>query len=341
MSLFYDQLVKPILFSLDPEKAHRLTMSILQKPGMSELLIPHPSATVVNPSTIDGLYYKNPIGLAAGFDKDGKYYHTMAKFGFGFIEIGTVTPRPQIGNPKPRLFRLVKDEALINRMGFNNDGVDAMVDRLNTNGKPNEVILGGNIGKNKDTPNEDAHKDYIECFSKLYDLVDYFTVNVSSPNTPGLRSLQNKDSLLSILGSLQSINRDNRPIYLKIAPDLTSEQISEIADVVSETQINGIITNNTSVTRDPLLTSASEIEKIGAGGLSGKPIKTISDEVLKTASSLVSESKTIIASGGVSSPEAFVNKLSLGADLVQIYTGLIYQGPGFVSDILKELEKNS
>lgn len=332
--MFYSLVVKPILFSLDPESAHHLSMSILNNSLFSSVLIPSAGKSEMQPITLDGLTFKNPIGLAAGFDKDGKYYRTMSKFGFGFIEIGTVTPRPQIGNPKPRLFRLPTDEALINRMGFNNDGVDAMVQRLSADDKIDGLILGGNIGKNKDTINEDAHKDYLLCFEKLYNLVDYFTVNVSSPNTPGLRSLQNKESLEKILGELQMKNHNRKPIYLKIAPDLEYSQIDEIIKVISNSDISGIITNNTSISRENLKTKPEEIQKIGNGGLSGKPIEKKSNEILSYITSGFQNNKTIIASGGVSSVSSVKEKLNKGAKLVQIYTGLIYQGPSFVKSIL-------
>lgn len=330
-------LIKPLLFSMDPETAHQFTMSLLNNPLLSSILIPSPGDSQNKSISLDGMTFKNPIGLAAGFDKDGKYYQTMARFGFGFIEIGTVTPKPQEGNPKPRLFRLPKDEALINRMGFNNDGVDAMAKRIADNSKPDDLILGGNIGKNKDTSNEEAYKDYVICFDKLYGLVDYFTVNVSSPNTPGLRSLQNKDSLERILGELQDRNISIKPIYLKIAPDLEWSQVDEIIEVVLNSKINGIISNNTSISRNNLVSNNSEVEKIGNGGLSGKPIKAKSDQILEYIKNQIGSNKTLIASGGVSDANAVQNKFNLGANLVQIYTGLIYQGPSFIQSVLRSI----
>lgn len=289
--------------------------------------------------TVAGMPFKNPVGLAAGFDKDGKYYHQMALLGFSHIEIGTVTPLPQAGNPKPRLFRLIKSKGLINRMGFNNDGAKALAQRLKNN-RPPGLIIGANIGKNKDTPNEDAVNDYMKCFRILYDLVDYFTVNVSSPNTPGLRALQDKEPLTNILSTLQKENHASKPIFLKIAPDLTTQQLDEIIEIVSTTRITGVIATNTTITRNGLQESKEEIEKFGAGGLSGSPILDLSVSVVKYLSSKSNGSFSIIGVGGIDDLSSAKKHLDAGADLIQIYSGLIYSGPGLVKQIIKGLRKS-
>jgi dihydroorotate dehydrogenase len=280
------------------------------------------------------------VGLAAGFDKDGKYYSDMAALGFGFIEIGTVTPRPQDGNPAPRLFRLPDDHALINRMGFNNDGVAAMVKRLQQP-RPAGLIIGGNIGKNKDTSNEKAHEDYLICFEALFDYVDYFVVNVSSPNTPNLRELQEKEPLTKLLQILQNKNQEKKhpkPILLKIAPDLTNEQLLDIIDIIKTTKTAGIIATNTTVSRENLRTPDSQITDIGAGGLSGAPLTERSTEVIRFLYQHSQGSIPIIAVGGIKSATDAKEKLAAGAVLVQLYTGLIYEGPSLVKRILKELD---
>ena len=286
-----------------------------------------------------GLKFENPVGLAAGFDKDGKYYRQMAALGFGFIEIGTVTPKPQGGNPQPRLFRLPKDKALINRMGFNNEGVDAMVERLKGK-RPKGVIIGGNIGKNKVTPNEEAVNDYAICFEKLFDLVDYFVVNVSSPNTPGLRELQDKEPLTKLLSHLQKLNNQKpaqKPILLKIAPDLTNEQLDDIIDIVKDTKLEGVIATNTTIAREPLTTSKETIESIGNGGLSGAPLKQRSTEVIRYLYEKSGKQLFIIGVGGIDNPDEAIEKLNAGASLVQIYSGMVYYGPGLVKDICKKI----
>lgn len=286
-----------------------------------------------------GLKFKNPIGLAAGFDKDGKAYEELASFGFGFIEVGTVTPRPQPGNPQPRLFRLPADKALINRMGFNNKGVDALVERLRKR-KPGDLIIGGNIGKNKDTPNEKATDDYQICFRALFPYVDYFVVNVSSPNTPNLRDLQEKEPLTRLLETLQEENKAQesaKPILLKIAPDLTDGQISDIIEIVGDTDIAGVIATNTTISRDSLRTGESRIKEIGAGGLSGAPVRERSTEVIRSLRKGLGADKCIIGVGGIFTASDAKEKLDAGADLVQVYTGFIYEGPGMVKRILKGL----
>lgn len=288
-----------------------------------------------NAKIVAGLSFPNQVGLAAGFDKDGKYMNLMSHVGFGFIEIGTVTPKPQDGNPQPRLFRLPEDRALINRMGFNNDGLAAMVRRLEEK-RPTNVILGANIGKNKVTPNDRAVEDYIICFKELHDLVDYFVVNVSSPNTPGLRELQEKGPLLNILSSLQEINNQKqiqRPIFLKIAPDLNDDQIRDIASIVNDSGIAGVVATNTTISRENLNTDSQKVEAIGAGGLSGAPVEKRSTEVITQLRNLLADDKAIIGVGGVDSLEAARKKVSAGADLIQIYSGMIYEGPGLISQI--------
>ena len=333
------KIIRPLLFKLDPEKAHRLTFSLLHFPFSKKIL-----ENIYNCEDIRlerkvfGLKFKNPLGLAAGLDKNAEHIDELAAVGFGFIEIGTVTPRPQPGNPLPRLFRLKKDAALINRMGFNNDGVEKIVQRLKK--RKSDVIVGGNIGKNKDTPNEMAIEDYKICFNTLFDYVDYFVVNVSSPNTPGLRDLQEKEPLKKILKKLQELNIPKpspKPILLKIAPDLTDAQLDDIIEIVAETKIAGIIATNTTINRKNLKTSDKKIATIGPGGLSGKPLKSRSTEVIKYLHQKSGGSFPIIGVGGIHSPEDALEKLEAGASLIQIYTGFIYEGPGLVKEIKKKL----
>ncbi|ERJ59146.1 dihydroorotate dehydrogenase [Sphingobacterium paucimobilis HER1398] len=285
-----------------------------------------------------GLKFKNPVGLAAGFDKNAEYIADMAKFGFGFIEIGTVTPRPQPGNDKPRMFRLVNDAALINRMGFNNQGADVAAGRLKHLKDREGVIIGGNIGKNKVTPNEEAVNDYIYCFHALYEYVDYFVVNVSSPNTPGLRDLQEKEPLMRILDTLQQLNLEKpkaKPILLKIAPDLTDSQLDDIVEIVTETKIAGVIATNTTISREGLSSAPELLNE--AGGVSGKPLTERSTEVIRYLSQKSNKAFPIIGVGGIHSGQDAVDKLEAGAALVQVYTGFIYEGPGLVSAICKHL----
>ena len=285
-----------------------------------------------------GVKFPNPVGLAAGFDKDATMYKGLAAFGFGFIEIGTVTPVAQDGNPKPRMFRLPQDKALINRMGFNNLGVDQAVERLKS--RPKGLIIGGNIGKNKVTPNEDAIYDYEICFKALHPYVDYFVVNVSSPNTPNLRALQDKEPLTKILLRLKELNNNfnkQLPILLKIAPDLTENQLDDIIVIVKETAIDGIIATNTTIDRSSLKTKGKIVEE--QGGLSGKPVLTKSNEVIRYLAQKSNKAFPIIGVGGIHSPQDAVSKLEAGADLIQIYTGFIYEGPGFVKAINKAILK--
>lgn len=292
------------------------------------------------PVEVAGLVFPNRVGLAAGFDKDARWVDALATMGFGHIEVGTLTPKPQPGNDKPRLFRLTEDQALINRMGFNNQGVEVAAARLERVSE--RVIVGGNIGKNKVTPNEDAWEDYRYCFRKLFPVVHYFTVNVSSPNTPGLRELQEKEPLTRLLSGLMDLRRElnegkHKPIFLKIAPDLTEHQLGDIIALVQDTGIDGIVANNTTISREGLKTSQARLSQIGAGGLSGKPVKKRSDEVLQFLWKESQGKIPLIGVGGIMSPDDAKAKLDAGASLVQLYTGFIYQGVGLVSSTKKRL----
>ena len=344
------QFLKPLLFNLSPESAHTWTMRLFR----IALSLPFGRRIfrrlffVDNPRLerrVLGLNFKNPVGLAAGFDKDGKYFEDLTALGFGFIEIGTVTPRPQDGNPQPRLFRLPEDEALINRMGFNNEGVGAMAERLRQKRQNTEgVIIGGNIGKNKLTANEDAAKDYNYCFERLFDYVDYFVVNVSSPNTPNLRALQDREPLTALLAGLQVLNQKKpnpKPILLKIAPDLTASQLDDILDIIKETKLSGLVATNTTISRRDLKTGPLSIEALGMGGLSGKPLKQRSTEVIRYVRKNGGSNLVIIGVGGIQSAADASEKLAAGADLIQVYSGLVYEGPALVRKIneglLKEL----
>ena len=295
--------------------------------------------------TLFNLNFSNPVGLAAGFDKNAKYLRELETLGFGFVEIGTVTPKPQAGNDKPRLFRLPADKAIINRMGFNNDGVEVvkkrMIDwQLKVGKSKSKMIIGGNIGKNKITPNEEAWKDYEICFNELYEYVDYFVVNVSSPNTPGLRELQEKESLRKILTHLQTLRSQKtnyKPILLKIAPDLTNEQLDDVIDLSTEIKLDGLVATNTTISREGLTTQASRLTAIGAGGLSGLPVKHRSTEVVHYIHQKTNGSITIIASGGIFTAADAREKLNAGASLVQVWTGFIYEGPAIAKKICNGL----
>lgn len=336
----YKLLIRPILFCFDPEKVHYFTFSLIRIvskiPGFTAIFR---SLYVVNDKRLEtevfGLTFKNPVGLAAGFDKDATLYKELSNFGFGFIEIGTLTPKGQEGNPKKRLFRLKADQAIINRMGFNNGGVLEAVERLKSN---TNVFIGGNIGKNKLTPNEEATSDYEICFDALYDYVDYFVVNVSSPNTPNLRALQDKEPLTQLLQTLQNKNITKvspKPILLKIAPDLTDEQLLDIIDIMAETKIAGLIATNTTLSREGLLSET----KGEAGGLSGKPLKNRSTEVIRFLAEKSNRAFPIIGVGGIHSAEDAIEKLEAGASLIQLYTGFIYEGPALVKAINKAILK--
>ncbi|MCL4110240.1 UNVERIFIED_CONTAM: hypothetical protein GTU68_030624 [Idotea baltica] len=326
--------MKPLLFRLDPEKAHHFTIKLLN----FALALPQSNEASLK-REVFGLTFKNPVGLAAGFDKDGKYFKSMSYLGFGFIEIGTVTPKGQEGNPKPRLFRLPEDEALINRMGFNNEGVESLVGRLRQN-KKSDFIIGGNIGKNKNTPNDKATNDYVISFNALFDYVDYFVVNVSSPNTPGLRELQEKAPLTKLISTLQELNNAKparKPLLLKIAPDLTDSQLDDIIEIAEKTHLDGLIVNNTTIDKSKLKTSQERISEIGNGGLSGKPLKERSTDIIRYISDKTNKNLPIIGVGGIQTPADAIDKLEAGASLVQVYSGLIYEGPGMVKRINKAL----
>jgi len=344
----YKSLIKPILFLFNPEKAHHITFASLRfflSISFAKQITAGIFAVKSNKlvKTVAGLNFPNPVGLAAGLDKNALVVDELACLGFGSIEIGTVTPKAQPGNDKPRLFRLPKDEALINRMGFNNDGVNEAAIRL-AKRKNKSIIIGGNIGKNKITPNENATQDYIICFHALYDVVDYFVVNVSSPNTPNLRELQEKEPLTNLLSSLQKENlgkKIQKPIFLKIAPDLTDTQLQDIVDIVIETKIAGVIATNTTISRANLITHQQEIQNMGAGGLSGKPLTTRSTEVIKFLRSKLDKHIAIIGVGGIHSAQDAIDKLNAGADLIQLYTGFIYEGPALVKEINKRILSES
>src|SRR6478736_7328321 len=336
----YKLIIRPILFWFDPEEVHYFTFSfvkfISKIPGVSSIIR---SIYEVKDARLErevfGIKFKNPVGLAAGFDKDAKLYKELSDFGFGFIEIGTLTPKAQDGNPKKRLFRLKADQAIINRMGFNNGGVQAAVERLKKN---KGVLIGGNIGKNKVTPNEEATSDYEICFDALYDHVDYFVVNVSSPNTPNLRELQEKEPLKQLLQTLQNKNLarpKQKPILLKIAPDLTDEQLYDIIDIIKETKIAGVIATNTTISREGLESENKE----EMGGLSGKPLTKRSTEVIRFLSEKSNKAFPIIGVGGIHSAEDALEKLEAGASLVQLYTGFIYEGPALIKKINQKILK--
>lgn len=341
----YKSLIRPLLFTIDAENVHHLVFKGLKRsakvPGVKAMLsslydFQHPSLE----RELFGLKFKNPVGLAAGFDKDAKLIDELACLGFGFIEIGTLTPKAQPGNDKPRLFRLPEDKALINRMGFNNGGVQEAVERLKK--RNSRIIVGGNIGKNKITANEEAINDYVACVEALHQYVDYFVVNVSSPNTPGLRELQEKEPLQRLLAEVKKLAQEkktNRPVLLKIAPDLTAGQLDDIVQILKETKIDGVIATNTTISREGLKTPQAEVTAIGNGGLSGKPLTARATEVIRYLRENLGPKFPIIGVGGIMTPEDAIEKLKAGADLIQLYTGFIYEGPGFVSRINKQLTK--
>lgn len=338
----YKFFIRPLLFLFDPESVHYFTFGLIRYLNK----IPFVSSTIRYIYTdsnnnvereVFGLKFKNPVGLAAGFDKDAKLYNELSDFGFGFVEIGTLTPKPQPGNSKKRLFRLKSDQAIINRMGFNNSGVEAAINRLKQN---KGVLIGGNIGKNKITSNDEAVNDYVICFNALYDYVDYFVVNVSSPNTPNLRALQDKEPLTNLLNTLQNLNKKKdhpKPILLKIAPDLTNDQLLDIIEIVKTTNTAGVIATNTTISRENLKSK----NKTEQGGLSGKPLKQRSTEVIRFLSEKSNKSFPIIGVGGIHSVNDALEKLDAGADLIQLYTGFIYEGPKLIKDINKALQKSS
>lgn len=342
----YKQFIRPLLFQMAPESAHHFTTSLLRtlyhSPGGASLLhMLYGWEDQKLERELFGLKFKNPVGLAAGFDKNAEMVDEMAALGFGFVEIGTLTPRPQDGNPKPRLFRLSQDESLVNRMGFNNEGVEAAVKRLRQ--RKSDIIVGGNIGKNKQTPNVDARDDYEICFEALYEEVDYFTVNVSSPNTPDLRELQEKEPLKALLQHLIALNQQKiypKPILLKIAPDLSTHQLDDIVEICLELKMDGIIANNTTISREGLKTPIAKVKAIGAGGLSGQAIRKRSTEVIRHLHQQLGGQIPIVGVGGIASAKDALEKLEAGASLIQLYTGFVYEGPSVLKKIKRALATN-
>ncbi|TDB60050.1 quinone-dependent dihydroorotate dehydrogenase [Arundinibacter roseus] len=341
----YKRLLLPLLFFFDAEQVHHWVCDMLRffyklplVPGILKKLYVYEHPSLVR--EVAGLRFKNPIGLAAGFDKNAEMVDELAALGFGFVEIGTVTPRPQPGNDKPRLFRVKEDKGLINRMGFNNKGAAVAAAKLRA--RQSDILVGGNIGKNKTTSNEKALDDYLSCFEDLFEAVDYFVVNVSSPNTPGLRDLQEKEPLTHLLRELQKLNTSKKapkPIFLKIAPDLNNSQLDDIIDIIRETKIAGVIATNTTISRKGLKTTETEVEKIGAGGLSGQPLRYRSTEVIRYLCEKSGNAFPVIGVGGIASAQDAREKLEAGAALLQIYTGFIYEGPGLVRQICQSLVK--
>ncbi|MCB4808106.1 quinone-dependent dihydroorotate dehydrogenase [Tamlana sp. 62-3] len=343
----YKQLLRPLFFQFDPEKIHHFTFSLIKStskiPGIPSLF---KSLYVIEDERLErklfGLKFKNPVGLAAGFDKNAVLYNELANFGFGFIEIGTVTPKGQAGNPKKRLFRLKDDKGIINRMGFNNEGLEAAISQLKKN--KGKLIIGGNIGKNTQTKPEDYTNDYLECFNALHPYVDYFVLNVSCPNVGSHAKLNDKDYLEELIAAVQKANNTfdlQKPILLKIAPDLNNNQLDEIVDLVKETNLDGVIASNTSTDRSHLKASKERLEEIGNGGLSGQPIKDKSTGVIKYLSEKSNKSFPIIGVGGIHSAKDALEKIEAGADLVQIYTGFIYEGPSLIKQINKAILKST
>jgi dihydroorotate dehydrogenase len=339
----YKLFLRPIFFAFDPEKIHHVTFSLIKFtskiPGFKSLFR---SLFLVEDKRLErklfGLIFKNPVGLAAGFDKNAALYNELANFGFGFIEIGTVTPKGQSGNPKKRLFRLKDDKAIINRMGFNNEGLEAVIKQLKKN--EGKIIIGGNIGKNTNTKPEDYTKDYLTCFNALHPYVDYFVLNVSCPNVGSHAKLNDKDYLEELIGAVQKANMaflKQKPILLKIAPDLNNSQLDEIIELVKTTGLDGVIASNTSIDRNGLKASKAQLEAIGHGGLSGQPIKSKSTKVIKYLSEKSNKAFPIIGVGGIHSGEDALEKLDAGADLIQIYTGFIYEGPSLIKAINKAI----
>ncbi len=340
-SKMYKILLRPIFFKFDPECVHHFTFSLIKNyckiPGVKTLF---KQLYVVNDKRLErkvfGLTFKNPVGLAAGFDKNAVLYNELANFGFGFIEIGTVTPKGQPGNPKKRLFRLKTDKGIINRMGFNNAGVEAAITQLKKN--KGHLIIGGNIGKNTSTKPEDYTKDYLECFNALHPYVDYFVLNVSCPNVGSHAKLNDKDYLEELIGAVQKANntfKKQKPILLKIAPDLNTIQLDEIVALVTSTNLDGVIASNTSVNRSGLKATQAQLDAIGNGGLSGQPIKDKSTQVIKYLADKSNKAFPIIGVGGIHSAQDALDKINAGASLVQVYTGFIYEGPSLVKAINK------
>lgn len=339
----YKSIIRPILFKFDPEEVHHFTFSMLKNFGfLTKMFLPKPVVDKRLEREVFGLKFKNPVGLAAGFDKNAVLFNELGDLGFGFVEIGTVTPRAQAGNPKKRLFRLIEDGGIINRMGFNNDGLQAAIEKLK--GNKGKIIIGGNIGKNTDTTPENYTQDYLDCFEGLHPHVDYFVLNVSCPNVGSHAKLEDVDYLRELITEVKKINiskTNPKPILLKIAPDLNTNQLDEIIDLVAETQIDGVIVSNTSVNREGLKTSSETLAAIGNGGLSGKPIRERSTKMIKYLADKSNRSFPIIGVGGIHSAKDAMEKLDAGASLVQLYTGFIYEGPQLINDINNELLKRA
>lgn len=336
----YKSVLKPLFFLANPERAHYLAMDLLMVasriPGVRWWMLKRVAKRNEGRAvTVAGLTFPNPVGLAAGFDKDAKWLPALQMLGFGFVEIGTVTPRSQAGNPQPRLFRLVEDEGILNRMGFNNEGLYPAAGRLVR--RPEGLVVGGNIGKNKITPNEQAVDDYLACVDALHAHVDYFVVNVSSPNTPGLRELQGKEPLTKLLRAVVSRNSEHpghRPVFLKIAPDLTDGQLQDIVDIVKAEGVDGVVATNTTISREGLKTPTDDL---GPGGVSGTPVRDRSTEVVRALTAMSEGAFPIIGVGGINGPESAQEKLDAGASLVQVYSGMVYEGPGLASRIVEGL----
>lgn len=343
----YKQLVRPLLFRFQPEAVHHAVgkglRSVLKIPGAAALASQMTSVNSANlHREVFGLHFRNPVGVAAGFDKQADLFNYLARLGFGFVEIGTITPKAQPGNPKPRLFRLTGDKALINRMGFNNIGVEEAV--VNLKKRKTDIVIGGNIGKNTATSNKDAVGDYVYCFDKLFDYVDYFVVNVSCPNISDLRELQDQEKLIEILDTLQHNNHlkaNPKPILLKISPDLNNQQLDEVIEIFHKTGIQGLVAVNTTITRHQLSTSAATIQSIGNGGLSGMPLRQRSTSVLRYLSEKSGKTIPLIGVGGIFTPEDALEKFHAGADLVQVYTGFVYEGPMIAKRINQHLLKKT
>ncbi|MDQ1098429.1 MULTISPECIES: quinone-dependent dihydroorotate dehydrogenase [Chryseobacterium] len=339
----YKSLIRPILFKFDPEAVHHFTFSMLKNFGfLTRIFFPKPVADKRLEREVFGLKFKNPVGLAAGFDKNAVLFNELADLGFGFVEIGTVTPRAQAGNPKKRLFRLIEDGGIINRMGFNNDGLDAAIEKLK--GNKGKIIIGGNIGKNTDTTPEHYTRDYLECFDGLHPYVDYFVLNVSCPNVGSHAKLEDVEYLRELITEVKKINQSKtvqKPVLLKIAPDLNDRQLDEIIELIAETKIDGVIVSNTSVNREGLKTPPEVLAQIGNGGLSGKPIRERSTRMIRYLSEKSNRSFPIIGVGGIHSAKDAIEKLDAGASLVQLYTGFIYEGPELINDINREVLKRA
>jgi dihydroorotate dehydrogenase len=334
----YKAVLKPFLFSLDAEQAHHLTFFLMKWAKH----FPFPGLFSENqgqrPVSVAGLSFPNPVGLAAGMDKNAELVDVWPRLGFGFAEIGTVTPKPQLGNPRPRLFRIPQDQAIINRMGFNNQGMEVVARRLSKR-KRDGFIIGGNIGKNKDTPNDEAHQDYLKCFSHLFEHVDYFTINLSSPNTPGLRQLLEKEPLERILDPVQNLNQQNpnpKPVFLKISPDMDEEQLPQMVEVCKTFGLKGIVATNTTISREKLSLEKEKVTQLGSGGVSGKPLTQTAFNVFESLKK-INSGLSLMSSGGIMDEVEAKKRLDAGASAVQLYTGFVYEGPGLVKRILEKL----